>query len=88
MLDLYGDYIDGDKAEGKALFVPLEVVRQNIKDAPSVEKTGKWVKAKNTFGEEMDITVCSECSAIIKQEYLDYCAKCGARMVNEDESNS
>ena len=37
LLDLYGEYIDGDAEEGKALFVPLEVVRQNIKDAPSAE---------------------------------------------------
>lgn len=38
LLDLYGKYIDGDVEEGKALFVPLEVVRQNIKDAPSADR--------------------------------------------------
>ena len=35
LLDVYGDYI-GDNGEPK-YYVPLEVVRQNIKDAPSAE---------------------------------------------------
>ena len=35
LLDVYGDYI-GDNGEPK-YYVPLEVVRQNIKDAPSVD---------------------------------------------------
>ena len=35
LLEVYGDYI-GDNGEPK-YHVPLEVVRQNIKDAPSAE---------------------------------------------------
>lgn len=35
LLDVYGDYI-GDNGEPK-YYVPLEVVRQNIKDAPSAD---------------------------------------------------
>ena len=40
LLDLYGDYIDGD-VKPELMLVPLEVVRQNIKDAPSAEPVNK-----------------------------------------------
>ena len=90
MLDLYGDYIEGDAEEGKELFVPLEVVRQNIKDAPSAEKTGKWIDRsgggaiRNPWWETHKCDQCGRygCGA------WTFCPSCGAKMVDEDESNS
>ena len=57
----------------------LDAAMEEIKALPSAEKTGEWIRTKNPLNEE--ITICSECGTIIKQGYLDYCAKCGARMV-------
>ena len=53
-----------------------------IESLPSAEKTGSWIRTKNPLGEE--ITICSKCGTIIKQGYLDYCAKCGCRMVGDN----
>ena len=54
-----------------------------LNQVPSAENTGHWIRTKNPLNEE--ITICSECGTIIKQGYLDYCAKCGARMVGDTE---
>lgn len=66
LLDLYGDYI-GDNGEPK-YHVPLEVVRQNIKDAPSAEAVHieayrelyeKYVSLKHELADEKWVP-CSE----------------------------
>ena len=44
LLELYGDYI-GDDGESK-YHVPLEVVRQNIKDAPSADAKPTVIRSK------------------------------------------
>ena len=46
LLELYGDYI-GDNGDPK-YHVPLEVVRQNIKDAPSADAVQGWRTGKPT----------------------------------------
>ena len=48
LLDVYGDYI-GDNGEPK-YHVPLEVVRQNIKDAPSADADGEDLIIKGAKG--------------------------------------
>lgn len=47
LLEVYGDYI-GDNGEPK-YHVPLEVVRQNIKDAPSAE--AEWIPCSERLPE-------------------------------------
>ena len=83
LLDLYGDYI-GDNGDPK-YHVPLEVVRQNIIDVPSAERSGEWIAQKHK-GEyvEFDVYVCSECGIVggIQANEWNYCPNCGCRMEN------
>lgn len=83
LLDLYGKYIDGDVEEGKALFVPLEVVRQNIKDAPSEDRPkGKWIP-KLSSEDKVRRYECSICGYVhIKHPYTVefFCPNCGAKI--------
>lgn len=74
LLGLYGDYI-GDDGESK-YHVPLEVVRQNIKDAPSAEAVqGEWMNVGV-------LTVrCSNCKSEFHElEAMNFCPNCGTMM--------
>ena len=86
LLDLYGDYI-GDNGDPK-YHVPLEVVRQNIIDVPSAERSGQWIAQKHK-GEyvEFDVYVCSECGIVggIQANEWNYCPNCGADMRGESD---
>lgn len=79
LLEVYGDYI-GDNGESK-YNVPLEVVRQSIKDAPSAEAVqGEWIE-EDEYG---DLWVCDQCG--FANEYkINFCPNCGARMKGGDE---
>ena len=57
LLEVYGDYI-GDNGEPK-YHVPLEVVRQTIKDAPSAEAVQGWKTGKPTEQGKYMVTVDS-----------------------------
>ena len=92
LLELYGDYI-GDDGESK-YYVPLEVVRQNIKDAPSAEarQTGEWVRCKKQNKADLDngnaLYECSNCGHTdlhAETQEVPYCWYCGARMKGGDD---
>lgn len=51
LLDLYETPKDGDGVDWK---VPLEVVQQNIKDAPSVEAVQKWIPVGESHPKDND----------------------------------
>lgn len=78
LLGLYGDYI-GDDGESK-YHVPLEVVRQNIKDAPSAEArpTGEWIDTE--FLKLKECSCCHNRWGVYSIEEFDFCPSCGARM--------
>ena len=78
LLEVYGDYI-GDNGEPK-YYVPLEVVRQNIKDAPSADAVqGEWHRRIVDNGYNAD-WVCSECGYRATYNYYNFCPSCGAKM--------
>ena len=59
-----------------------------INALPSAEKTGRPLIRGSSNGLNGTMyLVCDQCDTPI-DPYDKYCRKCGARMVNEDESNS
>lgn len=78
LLEVYGDYI-GDNGEPK-YHVPLEVVRQNIKDAPSAEAETKCVAQIKVDTEEV--------ARRIKEEYdiTDGWVPCSERLPKTGDS--
>lgn len=84
LLDLYS---------GKRLddtFVPVPVIRQNIKDMPTVQsKKGKWIKDRlvSTSGGSYGVYRCSLCSRAYQDVGygFNYCPNCGAEMEEEDD---
>ena len=75
LLELYGDYI-GDNGDTK-YHVPLEVVRQNIKDAPSADAVhGEWIKDDYLY----------KCSVCGNEEIIAsfFCPNCGSDMRNKE----
>ena len=82
LLEVYGDYI-GDNGEPK-YHVPLEVVRQNIKDAPSADAV---TKIEAEWKTDADGCWCSNCESYFFNDedgefvvQYDYCPDCGASM--------
>lgn len=82
LLDLYGDYI-GDNGEPK-YHVPLEVIRQNIKDAPSAEAVQTQAEKcdecihKETHKDKM---TCKEC---VSAEAVQGWIPCSERLPDVD----
>lgn len=75
LLDLYDVDLKGKDSNYS---VPIEVVRQNIKDAPTVDytKPAEWVD-----DEECDGYRCSFCR-VHQSHKSQYCPDCGAYMMN------
>lgn len=84
LLDLYsGERLDDT-------FVPVPVIRQNIKDMPTVQsKKGKWIKDRlaSTSGGSYGVYRCSLCSRAYQDVGygFNYCPNCGAEMEEEEE---
>lgn len=55
--------------------------KHDVADAPSAQKTGKWINCKYPLGE------CSECNAIvdIQNNEANYCPVCGSRNRGEED---
>lgn len=66
LLEVYGDYI-GDNGEPK-YHVPLEVVRQNIKDAPSAD--AEWIPCSERLpGKDGSYIVTSSFGKVYTSHY-------------------
>ena len=76
LLNLYDIDLGGKDSKYS---VPIEVVRQNIKDAPTVEyrRSAEWVSDEKRAG-GYD---CSFCGAYNSHK-TQYCPNCGAYMEN------
>lgn len=67
LLEVYGDYI-GDNGEPK-YHVPLEVVRQNIKDAPSAE--AEWIPCSDRLPSEDGRYLVTYPLFVLKNKWVD-----------------
>lgn len=85
LMELY-DGCDG-------LSVPIAVVRQNIKDAPTIDaepvRHGHWIEVSTTKRDR--IFKCSVCRNVLDFDGVNagrgdanYCPNCGAKMDEED----
>lgn len=71
----------------RGLKIPIETVIQNLKDIPSAENKGEWVKEMHT--NIVQIWKCDQCAEMIEQSIQykyprwSFCPNCGARMVKK-----
>ena len=98
LLELYDIDLDGLETD-KPWTIPIEVVKQNIKDMPSADvkpiRHGQWIYGENEEGH--DGYKCSECGKFIPWEYdkydidfikeVHYCSNCGAKMDGEEQKH-
>lgn len=74
----------------KALKIWLPVIADGVKDLPECkeslemaikalenQKTGHWISKPNTYG----VVYCSECDYELHTNNTNYCANCGAKML-------
>lgn len=85
LLELYDIDLDGLETD-KQWTIPLEVVKQNIKDMPTADvepvRHGRWVAdLTNPYGIRY---VCSVCG-VVKQWKSNYCPNCGTKMDKKEQ---
>ena len=85
LLELYDT---NDLEEDVDWKIPIEVVKQNIKDMPSVDvehvRHGRWLPYDDAIHR---CSVCGFTSHRVYDNMFKYCPNCGARMDGEEQEH-
>lgn len=72
------------RVEWSGELISLSDAMDVIRDMPTAERRGHWVRVGREFGFVFDNFYCSECNLFVGVKPTNYCPNCGARMEAEN----